>query len=110
MLFSLGKVIPLSDVPYQVSMQVKGRHECGGAIISPTFILTAAHCTYLTRARDVTVRVGTESIETSGEVFAVKRIKTHPLFNPFSYNNDFAVIELLSKISLRIGVKTTRSG
>lgn len=98
-----GKEIPLSNAPYQVSVQIKGKHECGGAIIAPNFIITAAHCTYVIRARDISVRVGTKTAETSGEVFTVKRVKTHPLFNPFSYNNDFSVIELTSKITVVAG-------
>jgi trypsin len=103
-LFS-GQLIPLSDAPYQVSVQNKGRHECGGAIISQNFILTAAHCIYLARARDITIRAGTDSVGIGGETFTVKRLKYHPLFNPFTYNNDFAIIELTTKINLSVGVK-----
>lgn len=98
-------MITLSSAPYQVSIQVKGRHECGGSIISQSFVLTAAHCTFITRARDVTVRVGTNKVQQEGEVFKVKRIKNYPFFNPFNYNNDFSIIELSTKITFITGVQ-----
>lgn len=100
-----GKVIPLSDAPYQVSFQYKGRHECGGAIISPTFVLTAAHCTFLKSFKDLSVRVGTDTVEKNGEVFMVKRVRNHPRFSPYTFNNDFSLIELTMDITMELGIK-----
>jgi secreted trypsin-like serine protease len=33
-----------SSAPYQVSIKVKGKYYCGGAIIHQRFVLTAGHC------------------------------------------------------------------
>lgn len=39
-----GSVAPDGIAPYQVSLLRNGIHNCGGAIISPDWIVTAAHC------------------------------------------------------------------
>lgn len=33
-----------NSAPYQVSIQVEGKHNCGGVIIHKKFVLTAGHC------------------------------------------------------------------
>ncbi len=39
-----GQPASLGAWPWQVSLQVAGSHRCGGAVISPYWIVTAAHC------------------------------------------------------------------
>lgn len=39
-----GNVARLEDWPWQVSLKVQDTHVCGGSIITPEWIVTAAHC------------------------------------------------------------------
>lgn len=39
-----GTTVPVAEFPYQVSIEQEGYHFCGGAIVSKTYIVTAAHC------------------------------------------------------------------
>lgn len=41
-----GFGIDIQMAPYQISLQRRGQHFCGGSIINPTTIVTAAHCEY----------------------------------------------------------------
>lgn len=41
-----GFDIDIEMAPYQISLQRRGQHFCGGSIINPTTIVTAAHCKY----------------------------------------------------------------
>lgn len=51
-----GTTIPIGSAPYQVSLQYQGAHTCGGSIISPTFVLTAAQCVFTSDVQLLTVR------------------------------------------------------
>lgn len=41
-----GNMSSLAQWPWQASLQFQGYHLCGGSVITPVWIVTAAHCVY----------------------------------------------------------------
>jgi trypsin len=100
-----GEVIPLSDAPYQVSLEYRTYFFCGGSIISTTFILSAGHCTYQKNPKLITIRLGTDRLSVGGDSITVKKVTIHPKYNPRTINFDFSLIQLSREITLVPGVK-----
>lgn len=100
-----GRIVSISEAPYQASLQNSGRHQCGAAILSEKFVLTAAHCTVDSNRRFLSVRVGTDHVGFGGEVIQVKEIYQHPLYDTITFNYDFSLVALWSAIILQPGVK-----
>ncbi|KAK5868358.1 hypothetical protein PBY51_009384 [Eleginops maclovinus] len=83
--------------PWQVSLRVGGSHRCGGAVISPYWILTAAHCVAWTSgAADWLVYAGVvrPSDTLFNPAYTVSRIITHEGFNSITHSNDIALMRL----------------
>lgn len=83
--------------------------ECGATVISDRFILTAAHCVVdpgankrVIKTSRMIVRLGEFDLRVSndGEIdYRVSRIIPHPNFQPKTFKNDIALIELEQKVS-----------
>uniref|UniRef100_A0A1A9X3Z4 Peptidase S1 domain-containing protein n=1 Tax=Glossina brevipalpis TaxID=37001 RepID=A0A1A9X3Z4_9MUSC len=87
--------------PYQVSLQwVWGsNHFCGGAIIDPEWILTAAHCVApATNPESLVVETGTQNLMEPGVYYHVDRIYSHCSYNDPLLHNDIALLHLNSSI------------
>ncbi|KAL5279431.1 hypothetical protein ACFFRR_003820 [Megaselia abdita] len=94
-----GYKIDIKDAPHQISLQHRSGHICGGSIISPKWILTAAHCTNGGKAATFKVRVGSSEAAKGGEMIQVAKIVQHKQFNYSSVDYDYSLLELSQEIN-----------
>ncbi|KAK5644283.1 hypothetical protein RI129_008128 [Pyrocoelia pectoralis] len=93
-----GQPVKIEQYPYQVSLQYYGSHTCGGSIIGPNKILTAAHCTSGRSASSLTIRHSSTYRGDQGAVIKVASIAQNPEFDPFELSNDVSVLTLVENI------------
>ncbi|KAL0612114.1 Ovochymase-1 [Plecturocebus cupreus] len=94
--------------PWHVGLRFLGDYQCGGAIINPVWILTAAHCvqsknnpfswTIIAGDHDRTLKESTEQVRRA------KHIIVHEDFNTLSYDSDIALVQLRSPLEYNSAV------
>ncbi|XP_002164641.1 chymotrypsin-like elastase family member 3B isoform X1 [Hydra vulgaris] len=83
--------------PWQVLMITNNQPGCGGTLIAPNWVLTAAHCVHQTYPQQHILRGGEHNInirEGSEEDIPASALFTHPGYNPRTMDNDIALIKL----------------
>ncbi|XP_073822297.1 trypsin-1-like [Musca autumnalis] len=95
-----GQRINITEAPYQISLQTRSMHICGGSIISKEWILTAAHCTYGREASELKVRLGSTDTDKDGDLIDVAKLVQHEKFNIRNVDYDYSLIKLSKEIEL----------
>ncbi|CAH1247164.1 PLAT [Branchiostoma lanceolatum] len=95
-----GSTALKGEYPWQVALLVKGSgHHCGGTLIDPCWVVTAAHCMeyYDSSYTAVLGEHNNRVDEGSEQRFDVEKSFSHPLYNDESTDNDIALLKLRRK-------------
>ncbi|KAG9269002.1 trypsin-3-like [Astyanax mexicanus] len=88
------EVVPYS-IKYQASLQQDRNHYCGGILIHPQWVLSAAHCWRPSNIIQVVLSEHNLAVEDGFEqVINVSKIIVNPAFNSKTYSSDIMMIKL----------------
>jgi len=107
-----GEETAPNELPYQVSMQMRGSHICGGSILNERWIVTAGHCADAGSASDFSIVAGEHNLaqnEGNEQTIDVKESHIHPDYDSGTISNDIALLELVSPLDLtKTGAKAIK--
>ena len=107
-----GAPTPVGAYPWMASVQLRGGssrtgHFCGGAFITPQWVITAAHCVYKDAAGKIQVLGQTNALDDGGNVHFVDRIVTHEKWDSDTHDYDVSLLRLTKSYTGRtIGLVT----
>ncbi|XP_017893973.1 PREDICTED: serine protease 44-like [Capra hircus] len=99
-----GMPAPDRKWPWQVSLQINNVHVCGGSLIAPRWVLTAAHCIF--GFEEYTVRMGSTLLRPQlGMVIPVRDIVCHSFYDVRTLINDIALVLLAHSVNYSASIQ-----
>ncbi|XP_036028657.1 serine protease 56 [Onychomys torridus] len=95
-----GNTAPSGSWPWLVRLQLGGQPLCGGVLVAASWVLTAAHC-FSGASNELlwTVTLAEGPQGEQAEEVQVNRILPHPKFDPQTFHNDLALVQLWTPVS-----------
>ncbi|XP_060049765.1 acetylcholine receptor subunit delta isoform X4 [Erinaceus europaeus] len=94
-----GRAAPPGAWPWLVRLQLGGQPLCGGVLVAAAWVLTAAHC-FAGASNELlwTVTLAAGHRGKPAEEVRVNRIVPHPEFDPQTFHNDLALVQLWTPV------------
>eukprot|EP00071_Canis_lupus_P032111 XP_022265668.1 serine protease 56 isoform X2 [Canis lupus familiaris] len=95
-----GSAAPPGAWPWLVRLHLGGQPLCGGVLVAASWVLTAAHC-FAGAPNELlwTVTLAEGPRGEQAEEVPVNRILPHPKFDPRTFHNDLALVQLWTPVS-----------
>ncbi|XP_036180070.1 transmembrane protease serine 13 isoform X2 [Myotis myotis] len=98
-----GALAPESKWPWQVSLHYGTTHICGGTLIDAQWVLTAAHCFFVTREKVLEgwkVYAGTNNLQQLPEAASISQIIINGNYSDEQDDYDIALMRLSKPLAL----------
>lgn len=99
-----GQQAEENQFPYIISLRMGDRHRCGGSILNPHWILTAAHCVIQINPDRLTVVVGSTKLDAGGQRYKVAKTFHHQNYSAIGLHHDVGLVKVESSIDFNEGV------